>query len=206
MSRLIVFLALLVLSCSKDSPSPTEPAAAVSAEEAAGPWQTVSINGVLYRRVAAKPTETSQRTCSSPSRLATKRPQTGRSAFPIRSRSPAAPTRPTAVQTVANLMGATMWETRRRLHPASRCSIRRLAQTRQKSFWSPASVSESHELTQGDTDYFRLNVTRRVYLGVASGGPTDVVGQLLDENGVVLDSEDNNRTDDNNNFLLFFPS
>ena len=60
MSRLIVFLALLVLSCSSDSPSPTEPTAAVSAEEAAGPWQTVSINGALYRRVAAKPTETSQ--------------------------------------------------------------------------------------------------------------------------------------------------
>ena len=46
---------LLVLSCSSDSPSPTS-----SSAEEAGPWQTVSINGALYRRVAAKPTETSQ--------------------------------------------------------------------------------------------------------------------------------------------------
>lgn len=28
--------------------------------EESGPWQTVSINGATYRRVAAKPTETSQ--------------------------------------------------------------------------------------------------------------------------------------------------
>jgi len=49
--------ALFVLSCSQDPP--VSSLSSAFAEES-GPWQTVSINGATYRRVAAKPTETSQ--------------------------------------------------------------------------------------------------------------------------------------------------
>ena len=60
-------------------------------------------------------------------------------------------------------------------------------------------------MTRGDTDYFRIEVTRRVELAVGSVGTTDVVGQLFDENGILLDEEDNNRSSDNNNFFLYVP-
>ena len=48
-------LLLLVLSCSENKPMAQD---AFDAE--AGPWQTVEINGALYRRVSAKPTATGQ--------------------------------------------------------------------------------------------------------------------------------------------------
>ena len=203
MSRLIVFLALFVLSCSKESPSPTSPPANAFAEEA-GPWQTVSINGALYRRVAAKPTETAQAdllitipigyetTADGSIRLS--------DTVQIAGRTYTADCGTGGGQSgggddVGNTR-ATSTSISVQYPPFGSSDI--------ETVFSPASVSESHELTRGDTDYFRLNVTRRVYLGVGSRGSTDVVGQLLDENGVVLDSEDNNSLSDNNNFFLFF--
>ena len=191
--------ALFVLSCSQEPPV-SSPSSA-SAEES-GPWETVSINGATYRRVAAKPTETSQADL-----LIT---------IPISYTVEGGAVRFSDTVQIAGRTytadcgadggqsggGDDVGNT-----PATATSISvqypPFGSDEIETVWSPASASESHELTRGDTDYFRLNVTRRVYLGVGSGGSTDVVGQLLDENGVVLDSEDNNRTDDNNNFFLF---
>ena len=51
------FFAFFVLSCSQEPPV-SSPSSAFAEES--GPWQTVSINGATYRRVAAKPTETAQ--------------------------------------------------------------------------------------------------------------------------------------------------
>ena len=51
-------------------------------------------------------------------------------------------------------------------------------------------------------DFFVLSVTQRVWFGVGSAGPTDVEGVLYDNNGIVLDLQNNNR-DDGRNFLLF---
>ena len=50
-----VGLLLFVLSCSQDKPTAQD-----AFDVKAGPWQTVEINGALYRRVAAKPTSTAQ--------------------------------------------------------------------------------------------------------------------------------------------------
>ena len=206
MSRLVflsTLLALFALSCSSDAPSPTEPTTVVSAEEA-GPWQTVEINGALYRRVAAKPTETAQAdllitipigyetTADGSIRLS--------DTVQIAGRTYTADCGTGGGQSGG---GDDVGNT-----PATATSISvqypPFGSDEMETVWSPVSSSEFHELTRGDTDYFRLDVTRRVYLGVGSRGSTDVVGQLLDENGVVLDSEDNNSLSDNNNFFLFF--
>ena len=57
MQRLLIALVLLLpLSCSDQEP----PVAQSAFDEQAGPWQTASVNGELYRRVAAKANATSQ--------------------------------------------------------------------------------------------------------------------------------------------------
>ena len=53
----VMFLFSILAACAPEQPSPTAQSAF---DEEAGPWQTVEINGVLYRRAAAKPTETAQ--------------------------------------------------------------------------------------------------------------------------------------------------
>ncbi len=192
--------ALFVLSCSQEPPVSSPSSASV---EESGPWQTVSINGATYRRVAAKPTETSQADL-----LIT---------IPISYTVEGGAVRFSDTVQIAGRTytadcgaggdlsggGDDVGNT-----PATATSISvqypPFGSDKIETVLSPASVSEFYELTRGDTDYFRLNVTRRVYLGVGSRGSTDVVGQLLDENGVVLDSEDNNSLSDNNNFFLFY--
>ena len=57
MLRLLIALVLLLpLSCSDQEP----PVAQSAFDEQAGPWQTASVNGELYRRVAAKANATAQ--------------------------------------------------------------------------------------------------------------------------------------------------
>ena len=192
MFRLVVFFALLSLSCSKDSPSPTEPAA-VSAEEA-GPWQTVSINGALYRRVAAKPTETSQAdllitipigyetTADGSIRLS--------DTVQIAGRTYTADCGAGGPSNVGDDVGDTQ-------ATATRLTVPR-AGTTEYEFW----FSPEYEITPGDVDFFVLSVTQQVWFGVGSSGPTDVEGALYDNNGIGLDFQDNNR-DDGHNFLLF---
>ena len=57
MFRQTAFIGLLlfILSCSQDKPTAQD-----AFDVKAGPWQTVEINGALYRRVAAKPISTAQ--------------------------------------------------------------------------------------------------------------------------------------------------
>lgn len=192
--------ALFVLSCSQEPPV-SSPSSA-SAEES-GPWETVSINGVTYRRVAAKPTETSQADLliTIPISYTV---EDGAVRFSdtvqIAGRTYTADCGADGGQSGG---GDDVGNTRA---TATSISVQYppFGSDEIETVFSPTSVSEFYELTRGDTDYFRLNVTRRVYLGVGSRGSTDVVGQLLDENGVVLDSEDNNSLSDNNNFFLFF--
>ena len=59
MFRQTAFIGLLLflLSCSQDKPTAQD---AFAFDVKAGPWQTVEINGALYRRVAAKPISTAQ--------------------------------------------------------------------------------------------------------------------------------------------------
>lgn len=189
---------LLVLSCSKDSPSPTAPPANAAAEEA-GPWQTVSINGALYRRVAAKPTETSQADLliTIPIRITTSDDGSFRFAdtVVIAGRTYTADCgTPSGQDDTADDVGNTR-------SSATTLSIVYPTISEEHGF----AASPTYEMTRGDTDYFRVNVTQRVELAVGSFGTTDVVGQLFDEDGILLDEADNNRIADNHNFFLYVP-
>ena len=56
MSRLVVVLALFfAIACSQETPTQQS-----TLDSEVGPWETIEVNGALYRRAAAKPTETGQ--------------------------------------------------------------------------------------------------------------------------------------------------
>ena len=61
--------------------------------------------------------------------------------------------------------------------------------------------SPEYEITRGDKDYFRLYAPRRMWLGIGSRGSTDVKGWLYNQDGLVIDEDDNGR-DDGRNFLV----
>ena len=182
--------ALFVLSCSQEPSSPTAPPAAA---EETGPWQTVEINGALYRRVAAKPTETSQAdllitipigyetTTDGSIRLSDTVQIAGRTytadcgaGGQSGGGDDVGNTRATATQLTVPEPTSTEFE-----------------------FW----FSPEYEITRGDEDYFRLYAPRRMWLGIGSRGSTDVKGWLYDQNGLVIDEDDNSR-DDGRNFLV----
>ena len=184
--------ALFALSCSQESPSPTAPPADASAE--AGPWQTVEINGALYRRVAAKPTEASQvdllitipisyeTTADGSIRLS--------DTVQIAGRTYTADCGTGGGQSGG---GDDMGNTRA---TATRLTVPEPTTTEFEFWFSP-----EYEITRGDEDYFRLYVPRRMWLGIGSSGSTDVKGWLYDQNGLVIDEDDNGR-DDGRNFLV----
>ena len=185
--------ALFVLSCSQESPSPTAPPAAISAGEA-GPWQTVEINGALYRRVAAKPTETSQADLliTIPIRITTEGDGSFRFAdtVVIAGRTYTADCgTPSGQDDPTDDVGNTQ-------ATATRLTVPSAGTTEYELWFSP-----DFSLTPGDVDYFVFSVTQRIWFGVASGGSTDVSGTLYNNNGLALDVQDNNR-DDGRNFLL----
>lgn len=187
---------LLVLSCSKESPSPTAPPANASAEEA-GPWQTVEINGALYRRVAAKPTETSQADLliTIPIRITTSDDGSFRFAdtVVIAGRTYTADCGTGGDQPVG---GDDVGNDR-----SSATSLPVPDPYGDDTFYE----SPTYELTAGDRDYFRLVLERHQDLSIASFGTTDTYGQLLDEAGNVLDEDDNGFTVNENpqNFFLY---
>ncbi len=186
--------ALFVLSCSQESPSPTAPPVAAAAGEA-GPWQTVEINGALYRRVAAKPTETSQAdllitipisyetTADGSIRLSDTVQIAGRTY-----------TADCGTGDGQSGGGDDVGNTRA---TATRLTVPEPTSTTEFDFW----FSPEYEITRGDEDYFRLYVPRRMWLGIGSKGSTDVKGWLYDQDGIVIDEDDNSR-DDGRNFLL----
>ena len=187
--------ALFVLSCSQEPPV-SSPSSAFAEES--GPWQTVSINGVTYRRVAAKPTETSQADLliTIPISYTV---EGGAVRFSdtvqIAGRTYTADCgTPSGQDDTADDVGNTR-------SSATSLSIVYPTISEEHGF----SASPVYEMTRGDTDYFRIDVTQRVELAVGSVGETDVVGQLFDENGILLDEQDNNRLSDNNNFFLYVP-
>ena len=182
--------ALFFLSCSQEPPV-SSPSSA-SAEES-GPWQTVSINGATYRRVAAKPTETSQADLLITIPISYEI-EGGLIRFSdtvqIAGRTYTADCGQGGQEDSTDFVGDTR-ETAHRLTVPQ-------AGTTQYEFW----YSPEYAITPGDVDFFILSVTQRVWLGVGSDGPTDVSGTLYDNNGIALDLQNNNR-DDGRNFLLF---
>ena len=175
--------ALFVLSCSQEPPV-SSPSSA-SAEES-GPWQTVSINGATYRRVAAKPTETSQADL-----LIT---------IPISYTVEDGAVRfSDTVQIAGRTYTADCLSTGGGQADATddvgntRATATRLTVPEpgtEYEFW----FSPEYEITRGDEDYFRLYVPRQMWLGIGSRGSTDVKGWLYDQNGRVIDEDDDSNT------------
>ena len=191
MSRLIVLFALFALSCSKDSPSPTSPPAAVSAEEA-GPWQTVSINGALYRRVAAKPTETSQADLliTIPIRYETAADGSIRlsDTVQIAGRTYTADCSAAGgIQDGGDDVGDTQATATRLTVPSAGTEY---------DFW----YSPEYAITPGDVDYFRLYAPQRMWLGAQSQGSTDVKGAIYNQDGRLLATDDD--SGDGLNFIV----
>ena len=174
--------ALFVLSCSQEPP--VSSLSSAFAEES-GPWQTVSINGATYRRVAAKPTETAQADL-----LIT---------IPISYETGAdgsirlSDTVQIAGRTYTANCGAggglsgggdDVGDTQA---TATDLSVPQATSSATGEFWS----SPAYVLTAGDVDYFRLRVTgQTIDLAVGSHGGIDTYGQLLDSSGLVLDEND----------------
>ena len=189
--------ALFFLSCSQEPPV-SSPSSA-SAEES-GPWQTVSINGATYRRVAAKPTETSQADL-----LIT---------IPISYEIEGGLIRFSDTVQIAGRTYTADCSSTGGDQGNTGSSGDDVGNTRDSATALPVPYpplgsdeiewfsSSQYEMTRGDIDYFRLVVTKRVWLGVLSSGTTDVVGELFDSNGLLLDADDNGRVFDDNNFIL----
>ena len=184
--------ALFVLSCSQESPSPTAPSAAAAAGEA-GPWQTVEINGALYRRVAAKPTETSQADLLITIPISYETTADG--AIRLSDTVQIAGRTYTADCGTGGQSGGSddVGNTRA---TATRLTVPEPTSTEFEFWFSP-----EYEITRGDEDYFRLYVPRRMWLGIGSRGSTDVKGWLYNQDGLVIDEDDNSR-DDGRNFLV----
>ena len=191
-SALWALSALFVLSCSQEPPV-SSPSSAFTEES--GPWQTVSINGALYRRVAAKPTETSQAdllitipigyetTADGSIRLSDTVQIAGRT---YTADCGAGGDQSGGDDDVGNTRAT-----------ATRLTVPEPTSTTEFDFW----FSPEYEITRGDEDYFRLYAPRRMWLGIGSRGSTDVKGWLYDQNGLLIDEDDNGR-DDGRNFLV----
>ena len=67
-------------------------------------------------------------------------------------------------------------------------------------FW----FSPNYVLTAGDVDYFRLRVTQPIDLAVGSSGGTDTYGQLLDSSGLVLGENDDRSSSPPDFFVIAF--
>ncbi len=173
--------ALFVLSCSQEPPV-SSPSSAFAEES--GPWQTVSINGATYRRVAAKPAETSQADLliTIPISYTV---EGGLIRFSdtvqIAGRTYTADCSATGgIQDGGDDVGDTQATATDLIVPQATSSAT-------GEFWS----SPAYVLTAGDVDYFRLSVTgQTIDLAIGSHGGTDTYGQLLDSSGLVLAEND----------------
>ncbi|MDE2739957.1 MAG: hypothetical protein OXI58_00055 [Gemmatimonadota bacterium] len=204
MPRLIAFAAaaVFVLSCS--SPTAQNPEAA---QEEIAPWETVSINGAAYRRVAAKPTATQQDlviTLSIPVSLSggqlilsdqvTIAGRVYRAdcspGSPTPTPTPGTPPPPPTGDDVGNTP-ATATALTVPYPPAG--------STATAGWFSP-----TYRLTARDVDYFRLEVTRPILLAVGSRGGTDTVGELQSAAGEVLHRNDDGFGPGNPNFFVYY--
>ena len=187
--------ALLVLSCSQEPPVSSLSSAFA---EDSGPWQTVSINGATYRRVAAKPTETSQADL-----LIT---------IPISYTVEGGAVRFSDTVQIAGRTytadcgtdggqsggGDDVGNTRA---TATDLIVPQATSSATGEYW----FSPNYVLTAGDVDYFRLRVTgQTIDLAVSSSGGTDTYGQLLDSSGLVLDENDDRFSNPPDFFVIAF--
>ena len=188
------FFAFFVLSCSQEPPV-SSPSSAFAEES--GPWQTVSINGATYRRVAAKPTETAQADL-----LIT---------IPISYTVEGGAVRfSDTVQIAGRTYTADCSSTGGGNDDVGDTQATATSISVQYpptgSMESQSTVSDEFYLTENDVDYFRLRISKTVYVAVATLSDLDTRGTLYSSSGTVLDFDDDGLSEDtptNRNFFLF---
>ena len=176
--------ALFFLSCSQEPPVSSPSSASV---EESGPWQTVLINGATYRRVAAKPTETSQADLLITIPISYEI-EGGLIRFSdtvtIAGRTYTADCSSTVLE---DDVGDTLETATRLTVPSAGTEF---------DFW----FSPEYAITPGDVDYFRLYAPQRMWLGAQSQGSTDVKGAIYNQDGLLLATDDD--SGDGLNFLV----
>ena len=188
--------ALLVLSCSQEPPVSSLSSAFA---EDSGPWQTVSINGATYRRVAAKPTETSQADLLITIPIsytvedgAVRFSDTVQIAGRTYTADCGADNQPVGGDDIGDTQ-ATAKSISVEYPPTG-------------STESQRTLSDEFYLTENDVDYFRLRISKTVYVAVATFSELDTRGTLYNSSGTVLDFDDDGLSEDNptnRNFFLF---
>lgn len=197
MLRQTAFIGLLflILSCSL-SCSEDNPAAQDAFEAEAGPWQTVEINGALYRRVAAKPTATGEGDLLITIPISWEATEDGAirlsDTVEIAGRTYRANCAPTGITSDDDVGDDRDSATNLTVNYAASAA-------EDPGVWN----SSEYELTTGDVDYFRLRVTRAVLLAVISYGDTDTYGTLMTAQGEILATNDEGPANDPGNYNFF---
>ena len=198
MPRLIVVLVgVLCLSCSSQAPIEPTP-------EQAALGELVSINGEAYRRVAAKQGETQtdyRITITIPvstqpdgSLVLSNTIEVGGRTYTANCSATDGPTNPPTT-TQSDDVGNTNSTARSLplLYPPSGSTEVKVS----------GPYGDFYIDSRDDVDVFRINVSSNIFLGIASWGNTDVVGELYTSRGTLLERNDNGLEGDNNNFWLF---
>ena len=197
MPRLVVLLAgAFCLSCSSPIPTAQNPEAA---QEEVAPWETVSINGATYRRVAAKPTEAQETVLIS-------------ILIPVEVSSDGTLTFSDIV-----MIGDRVYTADCATSSSSSTSSDDVGNTRATATNLTAMPAESstkwtffkskpYQLTRGDVDYFRVRLNQRADLGIMSdspdrSNPVDTAGKLMDSSGRLL-AQNNDATQDPPHFVM----
>lgn len=186
----IGLLFLVLLSCSQDHPIAQD-----SFDAEAGPWQTVEINGALYRRVAAKPVSTGQGDLLITIPIHWEETEDGAIRFSdtveIAGRTYRADCASDVEVTddVGNYRDS-----------ATNLTVNYAASAEEDpGFWG----SSEYELTADDVDYFRLRVTRTVLLAVTSYGETDTYGTLMTSQVQILAVNDDGPANEEGDYNFF---
>ena len=193
--------ALFALSCSQEPPV-SSPSSAFAEES--GPWQTVSINGATYRRVAAKPTETSQADL-----LIT---------IPISYTVEDGAVRFSDTVQIAGRTYTADCGADNQPMPVGGDDVGDTQATAKSiSVEYPPTGSTEFQFTDGgqfhlaenDVDYFRLRISKAVFLCATTNGNLDTQGTLYDSSGTVLDFDDDGLLDEDTpndrNFIVCAP-
>ena len=180
MSRLVVVLALFfAIACSQETPTQQS-----TLDSEVGPWETIEVNGALYRRAAAKPTETGQADL-----LIT---------IPIGYTVSSGAVRFSDTVTIAGRVytadcgtsASVQDDVGNTMEAATELTVPMPTSAEEGEFWT----SPTYTLTPGDVDYFKLRVTQFLDIGVLSGpdgNTTDTVGKLMTSSGRVIFENDN---------------
>ena len=185
---IVALVGLLCLSCSSQSP-------VESKGEKAALGEAVAINGELYRRVMAKATAAqddavitiSIPVSSSGGNI------TIADEITIAGRTYTANCGGGSPSTTSDDVGNTR-------SAATNLTVRYAdSAADDPGYWS----SSVYQLSRGDVDYFRLRVTRRVWLGVLSHSTIDLKGKLMNDQGRVLVENDDGPANEAGDFDFF---